>query len=211
MSIGRMPSQASVNASPRRVVRRPGGVDLRRPRRCRRREAELGAPGDVGLEVGAQAVDRVLAWCRRARSAARSWRARSAARVLLAPSTLGASRPVIGQRRPGPEPLDGRAGADELDARRDAGLGAQPLVRVVHVGRRAGVQPGDDDVALVVVQAGEQPAQRHQGVGHQPAPHAGVHGVGQRAHPDVDADEAAQAGGQGRARRCPSCRCRRSR
>ena len=64
----------------------------------------------------------------------------------------------------------------------DAGLGAQPVGRVVHVGRRPGVQPGDRDVALVVVQRGEQPAQRHQRVGHQPAPHAGVHRVGQRAH-----------------------------
>ena len=118
-------------------------------------------------------------------------------RVLLAPSTLGASSPVIVsdglvQSRSTAEPR-----ADELHARRDAGLGAQPVLGVVDVGGRPACSPSTATLPVVVVQGGEQAGQRHQGVGHQPAPHAGVDGVGQRADADVDAHEAAQAGGQG--------------
>jgi hypothetical protein len=60
------------------------------------------------------------------------------------------------------------------------------------------VQALDRDAAVVVVQRRDQTGEGHQGVGHETAPHAGVHGVGQGADLDVDTHQAAQAGGQGR-------------
>ena len=117
--------------------------------------------------------------------------------MLLEPATLGASRPMIDsdglvQRRSTVEPLPIQSMLGD-----GAGLGAQPLLGVVDVGRGAGVQAVDGDVAVVVVQAGDEAGQRHQGVGDEAAPHAGVDGVGEGADLDVDADQAAQAGGQG--------------
>ena len=60
---------------------------------------------------------------------------------------LGCVQAGDAQRGLGPEPLDGRAGADPLDARGTAGLGAQPLLGVVDVRGGAGVQPAYGDVA----------------------------------------------------------------
>ena len=110
---------------------------------------------------------------------------------------LGAVEAGDRERGLGPEPLDGRALADPVDAGDGAGLGAQPLLGVLDVRRRAGVQARDGDVAAVVVEGADQPGERHQRVGHQPAPHAGVHGVRQGADLDVHPDQAAQARGQG--------------
>ena len=128
----------------RGVVRRAGGVDLGGLAGVDDGEGELGAPGDVLLEVGAQAARPRSRWCRRARSAARSWPRAAGTRVLLAPSTLGASRPVMRQRRLGPEPLDGRAGADPLDAgrpRRTRRAAAPRGSRRRRPGRRAARRP----------------------------------------------------------------------
>ena len=133
-------------------------------------------------------------------------------RVLQAPSTLGASKPVMLSGGLGPEALDGGAGADPLDALGGAGLGTQPRPRGSRrrrPGRSGG--PAISDVAGVVVQAGDQPAQGHDRVGDQAAPHAGVHGVGQGADLDVDRGPGRAGWWSARARRCPSCRSRRSR
>ena len=54
----------------------------------------------------------------------------------------------------------------------------------------------DGDIAAVVVERRDEAAQRHQRVGDQAAPHARVHGMGQRAHLDVDAHQSAQGGGE---------------
>ena len=110
---------------------------------------------------------------------------------------LGRVEADDGQRGLGPQSLDARSAADPADARHGAGLGTQPLLGVVDVGRRPGDQALDGDVAGVVVQAGDHAAQRHQRVGDEAAPHAGVDGVGEGADLDVEADEAAQAGGEG--------------
>ena len=56
----------------------------------------------------------------------------------------------------------------------------------------------DRDVAGVVVEGGDEAAERHERVRDQAAPHAGVHGVGERADLDVGPDQAAEAGGQRR-------------
>ena len=109
---------------------------------------------------------------------------------------LGRVEPGDRQRRPGPEPLDDRPLADPLDPLVRARLGAQPLLGVLDVGRRALEQARDRHVAGVVVQARDHPAQRHDRVGHQAAPHAGVDSVAQGAHLDVGADQAAQRRGE---------------
>ncbi len=117
--------------------------------------------------------------------------------VLLAPSTLGASSPVmLSEGRVQSRSTTGSV-ADPLDARVGAGLGAEPVLGVLDVGGGAVVQARDRDVPGVVVQGRDQPAQRDQGVRDQSAPHAGVDGVGEGAHLDVDPDQAAQAGGEG--------------
>ena len=121
----------------------------------------------------------------------------AATRVLLAPSTLGRVEAGDAQRRLGPQPLDGRSRRRSTRCRgprrtrRAAAPRGTPRRRP---GRCAG--PATATLPRVVVQAGDQPGQRDQRVGHQAAPHAGVDGVGQRADLDVDADQAAQAGGQ---------------
>ena len=119
-------------------------------------------------------------------------------RVLLAPSTFGASRPVTVsagrvQSRSTIEPSPIHS-TDRVGAR----LGAQPLLGVLDVGGRALEEAGDGDVAGVVVEARDHPAQRHDRVGHQAAPHAGVDAVAEGAHLDVGAHQAAQRGGQRR-------------
>ena len=53
MSTGSVPSQASANARAGRVVRRTGGVDLGGLAGVDDGDRELGAPGDVRLEVRA--------------------------------------------------------------------------------------------------------------------------------------------------------------
>ena len=65
------------------------------------------------------------------------------------------------------------------------------------VGGGAAVESVDGDVAGVVVQRRDEPAEGDQRVGDEAAPHAGVDGVGERADLDVGADQAAQAGGEG--------------
>ena len=178
MSTGSVPSQASANAAARRVVRRTGRVDLRRLAGVDDGDGQLGAPRDVLLEVRDAARPRRSAWCRRGAIRSEILARAAGTRVLLAPSTLGASRPMTASAGLGPQPRRQRSRADPAATPASgAGLGAQPVLGVVDVGGRAGVQPGDRDVAVVVVQGRDQPGQRDQRVGHQPAPHAGVHGV----------------------------------
>ena len=118
-------------------------------------------------------------------------------RVLEAPSTLGASRPVIDsagwvQSRSTtlPVPIHSMPSAAPDSARSRASgystSAAGPEWR-----------PSIGDAAVVVVEAGDQAAQGHDRVGHEAAPHAAVHGVGQRADLDVHPHQAAQARGEG--------------
>ena len=117
-------------------------------------------------------------------------------RVLLEPSALGAVRPItesagLVQRRSTLEPLPIHrtpGTAPDSARRRSSGYSTSAA--------GPGVQALDGDVALVVVAGGDQAGERHQGVGDQAAPHPGVDGVGQGADLDVEADQAAQAGGQ---------------
>ena len=117
-----------------------------------------------------------------------------------------------GDRRLGPEPVDDRAGAHELDtverSRTRPGAG-RPGSR----GRRPCplTRPSTATLPCVVVQRREQPAQGRERVGDHAAPHAGVDGVVERADLDDAVDQPAQRGRSARARRCPSWWSRRSR
>ena len=102
-----------------------------------------------------------------------------------------------------------RAGADLGDAVEQPGLLAHPLRRIVDVGRGALVQARHRDVAVVVVQAGQQPHQHAQRVGHHAAPHPRVQAVVERGDLDDAVGQAAQRHRQRRHRRCSSCRSRR--
>ena len=196
MSIGSVPSQASANAA--RAASYAGPVA----------SIAVGSPTSTGVIVSSAPQGT---WVSR-------WRSRAGPGVgdgvagcdpeaeaglgggdegVAGAGDLGGVEADDRQRRLGPEPLDGRAAADPADARDGAGLGAQPLLGVVDVGRRPGDQALDGDVAGVVVQAGDQAAERHQRVGDETAPHAGVDGVGEGADLDVEAHQAAQAGGEG--------------
>ena len=117
-------------------------------------------------------------------------------RVLLAPSTWGASRPVTvsdglvhSRSTLEPEPMNSTPSAIPDSARsRSTGYSTSAAEPVC--------SPSTATLPRVVVQAGEEAAQGHQRVGHEAAPHPGVDGVGEGADADVDPDEAAQAGGQ---------------
>ena len=103
-----------------------------------------------------------------------------------------------GERRPGPQPGGQRAAAGELEPLDDAGVAA--VVRLVHVdlGVRRGDESLDRDLAVLVVEGGEQTGELGEGVHDRAAEQAGVHGMVQGAHLDDHVDEAAQAGGQRR-------------
>ena len=104
------------------------------PRPCRRpREVSSAPHGHVRLEVRGEPATRCR-WCRRAATRRVILARAVGVRVLRAPSTLGASRPVTVRAGLAHSRSTTRAGADELDARGDARLGAQPLGGVVHVG-----------------------------------------------------------------------------
>ena len=153
---------------PRCVVRRTRGVDHGGLAGVDDGEAELGTPGHMRLEVRAQALERALGGVARG-DPQRDPGARTRDQGVAGPVDLGRVQAGDRQRRlvhsrstAVPEPMNS-ASAPPRTRR-----GAAP--RVVDVGRRSGVQARDRDVALVVVQRGDQPAQRHQGVGHQPCP-----------------------------------------
>ncbi len=158
----------------------PGGVgdralegDLGRLARVAVGDGHLGAPGRVGLQVVAQA-------------------AQGPAGVVAGSdpqADLGPGARDEGVRRPGdrggvegddrdrraiPQAFDHRAVAEVVDALQHPGLGPQPVGRVLQVRPGAVVQPGDGDVALVVVQGGQQPAQGGQGIGRHAPVRAGV-------------------------------------
>ena len=101
-------------------------------------------------------------------------------------------------RRVGPEPVGDRAGAHQLDAVGDVGAGPQVLRRHVGAGPLTGRDPGDGDVAVLVVQGRQQPGEGHHRVGHRAAEHAGVQRVLQGAHGDHAGHVAAQGGGEHR-------------
>ncbi len=95
-----------------------------------------------------------------------------------------------------PQPLGDAAAADERDAVQQAGVGAEDLDIGVGDRGRGSVQPGDRDLARVVVQRGQQPAQRGEGVGDGAAEHSGVDGTFEDPHLDGQVDQPAQAGGE---------------
>ena len=67
-------------------------------------------------------------------------------------------------RRTGPQSLDGGSVAEVIHAVQDPGLGAQPIFWVLQIRPRTTGQTLDGDVARLVVQGGEQPAQRGEGI-----------------------------------------------
>jgi len=101
-----------------------------------------------------------------------------------------------GDRRPGPQPCGQAAGADQVDAVEQAGVGAQLLFGQVRPGGLGADQAGHRDVAVGVVQGGQQPAQGRHGVRHRPAVHPAVHCVVQGPHLDGDRGPAAERRGQ---------------
>ena len=198
MSTGSVPSHASVKAARAASYAGPvASIDVASPVSTTvngsRRPTARAPPG---APSGGRSRSRS---CRPARCASRSWRGPTGTRVLRAPATCRRVDPGDGQRRLGPEPRhqptrcrsSGRRSVAPDSARsRSSGY--------VDVRGRAADQPLDGHVAGVVVQRGQQPAQRHQGVRHQPAPHARVHGVAERTDLDVGPHQSAQAGGQRR-------------
>src|SRR6266545_4334492 len=100
------------------------------------------------------------------------------------------------RRRLGPDPPGEAAGPQQLDAVEQAGLGPEPLLGVVEIGGLGGHQPVDGDVALLVVQARQHPAQGRQRVRGRAAVDAGVDAVLEDPHLDHAVDQAAQGGGE---------------
>ena len=103
---------------PRRVVRRPGRVDLGRLAVLALGEGELRAPGRVLLEVPAPAGHGARGACRRARAGRETLARADRDQGVAGVGGAGGVEADDGDRRPGPEPLDDRPGADQLDARR---------------------------------------------------------------------------------------------
>ncbi len=101
-----------------------------------------------------------------------------------------------GGGRLGPQPSGDRALAEQPDAVERPALGAQPALGVVQlrVGHRA--QPLDRDVAVGVVQGGQQPAQRGQRVGDGAAVLPGMQRMIEGGHLDDAVDQATQRGGE---------------
>ena len=94
-----------------------------------------------------------------------------------------------------PKPLRHRTGPDFGHPVQHTGVGAHPLGReigVIQSGRVGFVQARHRHVAVVVVQAGQQPHQHAQCVGNHAAPDAGVQPVVQRCHLDHAVDDPAQ-------------------
>ena len=142
MSTGSVPSQASANAARAASYTGPGRVEPRRRRRRRRGDRRPARPtARASRRCARSACVRLAAGRRRARAASRSWRGPPGTSVLGRSPTAGASMPIMAMRRLGPQPLDDAAGADQLDAVEQAGLGAEPLLGVVEVGGLAG-RPG---------------------------------------------------------------------
>ena len=164
-----------------RARRSRGPPTARWPRGARARaRTRRGGPG-----VGARRIE-ILA-------------AALADRVLEALSIDVASMPIV--------VIDGlfhrrrqdRAGADERDAVEQAGLGAEPLPRRSRCSAATpSSRPGHRDVAIVVVERGEQAHESGDGVGGRATEHAGVHRVVEGLDPDDDANPAAERRRQGR-------------
>ncbi len=100
--------------------------------------------------------------------------------------------PDNGDGRLGPQPLDDGTGTDFPDAVEQTRFLSNAFARIVDVGRDALVQTGDDDVALVVVQAGEQADEGRDRVGHHASPQARMQAVIECRDLDHTVDQAAQ-------------------
>ena len=100
-----------------------------------------------------------------------------------------------GQRGAGPHLVGGVAGAEPVDAVQDRGLGAQPLLGVLHGCRFRSMQTRHGDVAVLVVQGGQQFAHGGEGVGHDAAELSGVQRVVQGAQFDDAVSHSTQGGG----------------
>ncbi len=198
MSIGSVPSQASVKAA--RAASYAGPVA----------SICVGSPKSTGVIVSSAPHGTwVSRWRSRAARALatvspgairRLSRARAAGtRVLLEPATLGASRPItdsdgLVQSRSTLEPLPIQPTLRR--SRRTRPGGAPRGSRRRPRGRRT--SPSTATLPSSSWRRGDQAGQGHHGVGDEAAPHAGVDGVGEGADLDVEPDQAAQAGGEGR-------------
>ena len=121
----------------RSVVRRSAGVDLRGLAGVDDGRGEGGAPGDVLLQVGLQALDGVGRGVAGGDAEADA-AARGGDEGVGGAVDLGGVEAGDRQGGLGPQPLDDAAVADPLDALGGAGLRAQPGLGVVDVGGRAG-------------------------------------------------------------------------
>ena len=110
----------------------------------------------------------------------------------------GASMPSTEIGRLGPDPVADRAAADEPDAVEQPGLTPEPVLGIVDGRAPAAHQAVDRDLAVLVVQCREKPAQHGERVRHRAAEHAAVHGAVQHAHLGEAVDESAQRGGERR-------------
>ena len=167
-------------------------------------DLDAGPPRGVALEMGLHELEggsRVL----RRRQAHRHLRGGRGGEGV---GRLVDGRDVHADRRDGrlgPEPGEDRAGADEVDAVEQAALLSEPGLVVVELGRLTRVEAGDGDGARVVVQAGEQPHERGDGVDRDTAVHPGVHRVVEGAHADDEPHAHRATSWSGPAHRWPSC------
>ena len=105
------------------------------------------------------------------------------------------------QRGLGPQPGGEVTGAGQLNTVENSGVGTEVGLRVVGevgVGLGPADQSGHGDVTGVIVAGGDQSAHGGGGIQHGAAVHAGVKRVVEHVETDVNLDDAAQRGGQGR-------------
>jgi len=91
-----------------------------------------------------------------------------------------------------------RAAADQLNAVEHRGIGPNAFGGLLDCGVLATHQALDGDIAVLVVQGRQQPAQGGQGVRHHATELTGVDRVAQGADLDNAIDDSTQAGGEGR-------------
>ena len=100
--------------------------------------------------------------------------------------------------RLGPHAGQQRVRSDGAHTVQQARLLSEPVLRELEVGGVPGAQALNRQVAVVVVQTGEHPHERHHGVRHRSAEHPGVDPMVEGRDGDDDADHAPKRRRQGR-------------
>ena len=168
--------------------------------------------GDVAIEVLAQRAPCACSASSPGATRRLTFARAAGTRVLLASATRRGVDSEHGDRRLRPEPVDDDAAADQLDAVDHARLRPQPVLGVVDVGRRP-VDAGPSTATLPAssCRVASSRAQRRERVRHDAAPHARSGPRAPGCAPRRRSRRARAAMWSARARRCPSCRSRRSR